>query len=120
MRGLGLPTERAGFCVREPTAKPSCSPDRIVPDTPGPAITSKVIALAFGQGVDRAVLGLEAVAVFGLRLGRDAERAEGRLGDRLLRLGLFCGLGLEACDTPRSGRWARVRFLGQSITLTMT
>ena len=76
--------------------------------------------MAFDKGPDRAVLSFEPGPVFGLGLGRDAERAEGRLGDRLLRLGLFCGLGLEAYDTPRSGRWALARFLGQSITLTMT
>ena len=118
MRGLGLPAERPGFRVREPAREAFRSPGRVVADTSGSAITSKVMALAFGKGADRAVLELEAVAVLGLLLGRDAEIAEGPLGDRLLRLDPF--RGLEACDTPRSDRWALARFLGQSITLTTT
>ena len=42
MRGLGLLTERAGFRVREPAREASRSLGRVVPDTPGSAIASKV------------------------------------------------------------------------------
>ena len=113
-----FPLNAPASACASPRAKPYRSPGRVVADTSGSAITSKVMALAFGKGADRAVLGPEAVAVLGLLLGRGAEIAEGRLGDRLLRLDPF--RGLEACDTPRSDRWALARFLGQSITLTTT
>jgi hypothetical protein len=112
MWALVSPLNAPASACASPRAKPSCSPGRVVPDTPGSAITSKVTALAFGKGADRAVLSFEPGPVFGLRLGRDADIAEGRLG-------LFCGLGLEACDTPRFGCWTRARFSGKSLSFVM-